>query len=47
MYNHKTINIHCMEREEMDTCVQQLQAISSVIAVDKTVITERNGIKLL
>jgi hypothetical protein len=22
MHNHKTINIHCMEREEMDICVQ-------------------------
>jgi hypothetical protein len=43
MHNHETINIHCMEREEMDTCVQQLQAILSVIAVDETVVTERNG----
>jgi flagellar biosynthesis/type III secretory pathway chaperone len=36
MHNHKTINIHCMEREEMETCVQQLQEISFVIAVDET-----------
>jgi hypothetical protein len=43
MHNHKTINIHCMEREEMKTCVQQLQAISSVIAVDETLITKRSG----
>jgi hypothetical protein len=32
-----------MEREEMKTCVQQLMEIPSVIAVDKTVITKRNG----
>jgi hypothetical protein len=43
MHNHKTINIHCMEREEMETCVQQLQAIPSAIVVDETVNTKGNG----
>jgi hypothetical protein len=32
-----------MEREEMETCYQKLMDIPSVIAVDETVITERNG----
>jgi hypothetical protein len=43
IHNHKTINIHCMEREEMETCFQKLMDIPPVIAVDQTVITERNG----
>jgi hypothetical protein len=43
MHNHKTINIHCMERDEMKTCAQKVMEIQSVIAVDETVITERNG----
>jgi hypothetical protein len=43
MHNHKTVNIHCMEREEMNTCCQELIGIPSVIAFDETVITERNG----
>jgi len=43
MHNHKTVNIHCMEREEMKTCSQELIGIPSVISLDETVITERNG----
>jgi hypothetical protein len=43
MHNHKTVNIHCMEREEMKKCRQELIRIPSVIACDETVITERNG----
>jgi hypothetical protein len=43
MHHHKTINIHCMERDEMHTCMNELMAINSVIAIDETVITERNG----
>lgn len=43
MHNHKTVNIHCMEREEMKTSFEKLMEIPSVIAVDETVITERNG----
>jgi hypothetical protein len=43
MHNHKTVNIHCMERDEMKTCCKELMEIPSVIAVDETVITERNG----
>ena len=43
MHNHKTVNIHCMEREEMKTCCKELIGIPSVIAIDETVITERNG----
>jgi hypothetical protein len=42
MHNHKTVNIHCMERKEMKTCIQKLIEIPSVIAIDETVITERN-----
>jgi hypothetical protein len=48
MNNHKTVNIHCMEREEMTKkCFQELMEIPSVIAVDETVITERNGTWIL
>ena len=43
MHNHKTSHIHCMERDEMATCVNAIQELGSVIAVDETVITERNG----
>jgi hypothetical protein len=43
MNNHKTVNIHCMEREEMKKCCQELIEIPSVIALDETVITELNG----
>jgi len=43
MHNHKTTHIHCMEREEMATCVSAIHEVESVIAVDETVITERNG----
>jgi D-ribose pyranose/furanose isomerase RbsD len=43
MHNHNTVNIHCMEREEMKKCRQELIGIPSVIACDETVITERNG----
>jgi hypothetical protein len=42
MHNHRTISIHCMEREEMENCAQELMDIPSVIAVDEGVITERN-----
>jgi hypothetical protein len=40
MHNHKIVNIHCMERDE---CCKELMEIPSVIALDETVITERNG----
>jgi len=43
MFNHKTINIHQLERKEMNTCMKDLQAIPTVISIDETVITERNG----
>jgi hypothetical protein len=43
MHNHKTVNIHCMEREEMKKCHQELIRIPSVIACDETVVMERNG----
>jgi len=43
MFNHKTINVHQLERKEMETCITALEGIPSVIAVDETVITERNG----
>jgi hypothetical protein len=43
MHNHKTVNIHCMERDKMKECHQELIRIPSVIACDETVITERNG----
>jgi hypothetical protein len=43
MNNHKTVNIHCMERNEMKICCKELMEIPSVIALDETVITERNG----
>jgi hypothetical protein len=43
MHSHKTVNIHCMEREEMKKCRQELIRIPSVIACNETEITERNG----
>jgi hypothetical protein len=43
MYNHKTINIHCMERSEMKICIHDLLKVPSVIPINETVITERNG----
>jgi hypothetical protein len=47
MFNHKTINIDQMERKEMETCVTELQSIPTVILVDETVVTERNGTRVL
>jgi hypothetical protein len=32
-----------MERYELHTCMNELMAINLVIAIDETVITERNG----
>ena len=43
MFNHKIINIHQMERSEMQTCLKDLQTITTVMSVDETVITEKNG----
>jgi chorismate mutase len=43
MHNHRTIHIHCMERQEMEECVHELKSLRTVVAVDETVITERNG----
>jgi hypothetical protein len=42
MNSHKTVNTHCMERDKMKECHQELISIQSVIACDETVITERN-----
>jgi hypothetical protein len=42
-FHHKTINIHQLERKEMQTCMKALQEIPTVISINETVITERNG----
>jgi hypothetical protein len=43
MFNHKTINIYQMERKGMEKCVKAFRDIPTVISVDETVITGRNG----